>query len=157
LKSEAILWDQWLQETAEASAEPQVNGIGSAHPVRAIQVLKALVETQREPVLVNRDLHRDNVLRASREPWLVIDPKPIVAEREFALANRLPMFGATEIEDANADVVQRLSSFADTLGLDAHRVRGWAFVRAVLWSLDGGRLAPHFSRVARLLGETIRC
>ena len=32
--------------------------------------------------LVNQDLHAWNVLRAEREPWLVIDPKPLVGERE---------------------------------------------------------------------------
>lgn len=32
--------------------------------------------------LVNQDLHGGNVLRAAREPWLVVDPKPLVGERE---------------------------------------------------------------------------
>src|SRR5688572_16593954 len=31
--------------------------------------------------LVNQDLHGGNVLAAAREPWLVIDPKPLVGER----------------------------------------------------------------------------
>jgi streptomycin 6-kinase len=37
-------------------------------------------------VLVNQDLHADNILRAEREPWLAIDPKPLLGEREFGLA-----------------------------------------------------------------------
>ena len=37
-------------------------------------------------MLVNQDLHADNVLAAEREPWLVIDPKPLTGEREFAVA-----------------------------------------------------------------------
>src|SRR5215207_7784436 len=32
-------------------------------------------------VLLATDLHAGNVLRARREPWLVIDPKPFVAGR----------------------------------------------------------------------------
>lgn len=37
-------------------------------------------------VLLHQDLHADNVLRAGREPWLVIDPKPLTGEREFGVA-----------------------------------------------------------------------
>ncbi|HEY7592703.1 MAG TPA: aminoglycoside phosphotransferase family protein [Actinophytocola sp.] len=35
--------------------------------------------------LVNEDLHYLNVLRGTREPWLAIDPKPIVGDPEFGL------------------------------------------------------------------------
>jgi streptomycin 6-kinase len=45
-----------------------------------------LASTQGEQVLVHRDLHGENVLPATREPWLVIDPKPLAGEREFAVA-----------------------------------------------------------------------
>ena len=37
-------------------------------------------------MLVNQDLHADNILSATREPWLVIDPKPLAGEREFGVA-----------------------------------------------------------------------
>jgi len=43
----------------------------------AIGALTALSATQGEQVLVHQDLHGDNVLSAQREPWLVIDPKPL--------------------------------------------------------------------------------
>jgi hypothetical protein len=33
-------------------------------------------------VLLNQDLHFGNVLAAEREPWLVIDPKPLAGERD---------------------------------------------------------------------------
>ena len=48
--------------------------------------LEELAVTQGEQVLVHQDLHADNVLAAEREPWLVIDPKPLVGEREFGVA-----------------------------------------------------------------------
>lgn len=148
LRSEAVLWIQALEEAALKDDKSNGPARGTAYFGQAMRVLNALVASQASPVFVNRDLHRDNVLQANREPWLVIDPKPILAEREFALANRLPMFGTTEIEDAQSDVISRLNRYAGTLELDAHRARAWAFARAVLWSLDGSRLGPHFSRVA---------
>ena len=40
-------------------------------------------------VLVNQDLHGANILAAEREPWLVIDPKPLVGERELEASGLL--------------------------------------------------------------------
>jgi hypothetical protein len=48
--------------------------------------LTAVVSGQGEQALVHQDLHGEQVLAAEREPWLLIDPKPLTAEREFALA-----------------------------------------------------------------------
>ena len=39
--------------------------------------------------LVNQDLHDWNILEAEREPWLVIDPKPLVGERELEASGLL--------------------------------------------------------------------
>lgn len=150
LKDEAELWEQELEE-GRRSSEADAVLLGQAS-----EVLESLARTEGELALVNRDLHRDNVLQSTREPWLVIDPKPLIAEREFALANRLPMFGGTEIEEAGPDVIDRLNALAAKLRLDAHRARGWAFVRSVSWAVDGGGLAPHFWRVAGVLGKSLR-
>jgi streptomycin 6-kinase len=45
-------------------------------------------------VLLHADLHYENVLAADREPWLAIDPKPMLGVAEYqvapALWNRWP-------------------------------------------------------------------
>jgi hypothetical protein len=56
--------------------------------------------------LVNQDLHGDNVLRAQREPWLVIDPKPLVGEREFSIA---PIVRSYEFGHSQKATVDRLT------------------------------------------------
>ena len=45
--------------------------------------------TQGELVVAHQDFHSGNILRATREPWLAIDPKPLVGEREFDTASLL--------------------------------------------------------------------
>src|SRR5262249_41098372 len=60
----------------------------------AAQLLRELVPTQGELVLVHQDLHGENVLAAQRQPWLVIDPKPLAAERELTAA---PIVRSTEL------------------------------------------------------------
>ena len=83
--------------------------------------------------LVNEDLHYQNVLAGSREPWLVIDPKPLAGDPEFGL---IPLLWNRHEE---GDLSDRLDTLVDSLGLDRAKARKWTFVRAVeawLWSDD---------------------
>lgn len=83
--------------------------------------------------LVNEDLHFDNVLRGEREPWLVIDPKVIVGDREFGLVPLL--WNRFTDDDATRD---RLARVVDAVGLDPALARRWTFVRAIVSWLDQG-------------------
>jgi streptomycin 6-kinase len=90
-----------------------------------------LAATQGELVLVHQDLHGDNVLAARREPWLVIDPKPLAAEREFAIA---PIVRSGELGHSRREALGRLDRLCAELGLDRDRARGWTIVQTVAWS-----------------------
>lgn len=73
--------------------------------------------------LVNQDLHGGNVLRAGREPWLVVDPKPLVGERELD--------GAGLLRNAE-DPTLWLDALAG-LGYDRERAWSWGFAHALAW------------------------
>src|SRR5262245_2060372 len=93
-------------------------------------------------ILVNQDLHGGNVLRAQREPWLVIDPKPLVGEHELEASGLL----------RNADSVSRwLDALAD-LGLDRERARGWGVAHNLAWAWDErlGWIEQHVDEVRRI-------
>jgi streptomycin 6-kinase len=94
---------------------------------------RELAATQGELVLVHQDLHGENVLAAEREPWLVIDPKPIAAEREFAVA---PIVRSGEFGHSKRDVLYRLDRLCSELSLDRERARGWTIVQTVAWGDD---------------------
>ena len=79
--------------------------------------------------LVNQDLHGDNVLRAERLPWLVIDPKALVGERE------LDGVGLLRNADSEASVRRWLDALSE-LGLDRQRLRGWGVAHALAWGWD---------------------
>ncbi|HZS25323.1 MAG TPA: aminoglycoside phosphotransferase family protein [Gaiellaceae bacterium] len=98
-----------------------------------------LVASQGEQVLVHQDLHGDNVLAAEREPWLVIDPKPLAAEREFALA---PIVRSPELGHSKRDVHHRLDRLCAELDLDRERARGWTIVQTLAWG-EGNPVQPH--------------
>ena len=92
-----------------------------------------------EELLVNRDAHCGNVIAAQREPWLLIDPKPLVGEPAFDAGWLLLELLSDEPTPAHA---QRLLALLGAgLEVDPARLRGWAFVRAVdtaLWLLECG-------------------
>ena len=114
----------------------------------AAEFLDHLSRTQGEQVLVHQDLHGDNVLAAEREPWLVIDPKPLVAEREFSLA---PIVRSFEFGHSMQQVVHRLDRLSAELQLDRNRVRQWAIVQTVAWSFDSAHADRHFETARWLL------
>lgn len=113
----------------------------------ALEHLEALPQTQGEEVLVNQDLHGHNVLAAAREPWLVIDPKPLRGEREFALAPIIRSFEFGHSERATRSRLDRLSS---ELGLNRDRVLGWTVAQTMAWSFESG-FREHHHETARWL------
>ncbi|MEU4742028.1 aminoglycoside phosphotransferase family protein [Actinosynnema sp. NPDC023658] len=90
--------------------------------------------------LVNQDLHYENVLRGEREPWVMIDPKPLSGDPEFAV---IPLLWNRFREmDGERGLRDRFAAVCDIGELDVERARAWTFCRAVdtwLWCLDGDR------------------
>jgi streptomycin 6-kinase len=95
--------------------------------------LELAASQQGEPVLLHQDLHAGNILRAKREPWLVIDPKPLLGERAFAVVAlvRGDEFGLSE-----QLVRHRLDRLSADLSLDRARVRDWTAVQTFAWGMD---------------------
>jgi streptomycin 6-kinase len=115
----------------------------------SLEALGELAPTQGEQVLLHQDLHGDNVLAAEREPWLVIDPKPLVGEREFAVA---PIVRSVELGHSRRDVLYRLDRLTSELGLDRERARGWTIGQTIAWSVGSEYHETHVE-TARWLVE----
>lgn len=111
--------------------------IGRGLFVQAAAHARELGAWSGEEVVVNRDAHLGNVLAAGREPWLLIDPKPVVGDPAFDGAFLL----LRNLDAPTPDVVERI---AHGLAVDARRLHGWAFLRAVeniRWATDVGDAA----------------
>ncbi len=114
----------------------------------ALHYIRELAPTQGEQVLVNQDLHGENVLAAQREPWLAIDPKPLAGEREFSAAS---IVRSNELGHSRRDVLYRLDRLCAELGLDRERARGWTIAQTVAWSGGTDYVTPHMEVVEWLL------
>ncbi|WP_433387377.1 aminoglycoside phosphotransferase family protein [Micromonospora sp. KLBMP9576] len=147
LAREAAGWMARLPGNWERAGRPYERPLLDA----ALGLLADLVDSQGEQVLVNQDLHAGNVLRATREPWLVIDPKPLTGEREFGV---VALVRGGELGHSPQAVRHRLDRLSAELGLDRERVRGWAVGQTLAWSIGGGQVFPRQVEVVRWLLET---
>lgn len=91
-----------------------------------LRLFKELPQTAADRVLLATDLHAGNVLRAQRQPWLVIDPKPFVGDPAYDLTQHLFNCSASLRSDPHGTILR----FADQVGIDQERVRLWTFARA---------------------------
>ncbi|HEY6075614.1 MAG TPA: aminoglycoside phosphotransferase family protein [Gaiella sp.] len=138
--------DRWMEEVPrrwEGAGKPFERSLLEA----AIDVLGSVDRGATR--LVNQDLHAWNVLRAEREPWLVIDPKPLVGEREVDGVGPLRNAGFA----GDPGLVRRwLDALAD-LGMDRERLRGWGLAHALAWGFDHGRWSARSIEAARTISR----
>lgn len=147
LDDEARRWARNMPISFEMAGRPFERSLLD----EAIETLLNLAGSQGDQVLIHQDLHGHNVLRARREPWLAIDPKPLVGEREFGLS---PIIRSNEFGHSKQAVVHRLDRLSGELGLDRERARLWAFGHAVAWGFEGKSVLPLHLETARWLLES---
>jgi len=144
LREEALGWAATLDADWDAAGRPCERRLVDA----TAEFIDQLARSQGEQVLVHQDLHGENVLAAQREPWLVIDPKPLAGEREFSLA---PIIRSVELGHSQKDVVYRLDRLSRELQLDRDRVRCWTIAQTVAWGFHSNDAAPHYETARWLL------
>jgi streptomycin 6-kinase len=93
------------------------------------------------PVLIHGDLHYQNVLAGDREPWLVIDPKPMAGDRHYEPAPMLWNRWDEAVASGNLRTAlrRRFQTLVDAAGLDEELARDWVVVRMVynmVWELE---------------------
>ena len=103
-----------------------------------------LTSSTAELVVVHGDFNPFNILCAQREPWLAIDPKPLLGDPAYDLAQYLANYSelAAASGDPKAFFRDAIAFFSRRLGLDRYRVAAWAFVKAIgwTWSVDEAEL-----------------
>jgi streptomycin 6-kinase len=117
-------------------------------------VLDAAVATVRDlgrvqpDVMIHGDLHATNILRASREPWLVVDPKGFVGDPAYDAAMTIKWRSLRPLapDDLRAALHRLLAVFAEAAELDRESARRWAQFHAVRSAFWGRR---HGFRTAR--------
>ena len=113
----------------------------------ALDVSPKLAVTTSE-LAVNGDLHSDQVLAGTREPWLTVDPMLLRGDIAYDLARVL----WTRLDEMT-DIVAHFETAVGEAGLERDRARDWVVYRTVdywLWGLSVG-LTEDPVRCARLV------
>jgi streptomycin 6-kinase len=114
--------EHWAAET-NASARHWLDG-GLVRD--GLRVFEELSQPSIDDVLLATDLHAGNVLRAEREEYLAIDPKPFIGDRAYDATQHL--LNCRHRLIVSTDSTMR--RFSDLLDVDVERVRLWMFARA---------------------------
>jgi len=129
----------WSDATVErAAARPGV--VRDPLLGAALEVLRERPSDDVGPgdVLLCTDLHAGNVLEASREPWLLIDPKPYAGERAYDVVQHL----LNCPDRLMADPLGLTARMASLCELDVVAVRTWTFARCLTELWWGPHLMP---------------
>jgi streptomycin 6-kinase len=132
----------WLDDLA---AQPRDIPIPRRYVEQALSLGRDLVT---DPGSVGRmihgDLHYANVLAADREPWLVIDPKPMSGDPHYEPAPMLWNRWGELADDVRGGLRRRFHHLVDAARLDEDRARDWVVVRMIVnanWSVQDAQRA----------------
>lgn len=113
-----------------------------------LRLFTALCDSSPASVLLATDAHAGNVLRADREPWLLIDPKPFLGDPAYDATQHL-LNCRTRLHTQPERTIRR---FADLLALDHERIRLWTFARVAVRAGEDWR-DPRWLDVARAVSK----
>lgn len=119
---------------------------------------KRLLSNQSESRLLHGDIHHGNILNSERG-WLAIDPKGVIGERSYEVANTLcNPIGFPAIVHNPKRMMRLAAMFASVLALDKRRIIEFSFAHACLsacWFLEDGMDADEALETAKLLDQLI--
>lgn len=98
-----------------------------------------LLATNEPALLLHGDLHHFNILRATRQPWLAIDPKGLVGDPAYEIGAFLYNPDLAQRPNLDRLLQRRIDLLAEQLGFDRVRIRGWGIAQAVLsacWTIE---------------------
>jgi streptomycin 6-kinase len=130
-----------LESWTQALSNYQGNEFPKPVIDKAKHLLYELLPTS-EPVLLHGDLHHDNILSATREPYLAIDPKGLVGNRVYDVTAAMlnpdaPTLGR---QPELARILERRASiYSEILSINKEEILSWTFVQYVLgciWSIE---------------------
>jgi streptomycin 6-kinase len=130
--------DHWAAETrADRLRWPDAGLVG-----RGLERMEELARPSAGDVLLATDLHAGNVLRADRQRWLAIDPKPFIGDRAYDATQHL-LNCRDRLIARPFDTIRRV---AGMLSVDEERVRWWLFARSAaepreVWDGDSFAIA----------------
>jgi streptomycin 6-kinase len=141
--------ENWLEGLSRMQQDPRAKDLISKRLMDySIGLSKDLCVSMGELVLLHGDLHHDNILSSNRAPYLAIDPKGLIGEREYECGAlvRNPICKMRGMSGLSRFLKKRLDQIAAETGFDRKRIQQWSMVQAVLaayWQIEDGEENSH--------------
>lgn len=107
---------------------------------RGAVVARELLNDQRDVRVLHGDIHHENIRYSTERGWLAFDPKGLIGERTYDVANTFCNPGPMrELVETEARVMQTAKILSDKLHIQYSRILRFAFAYACLsasWDLD---------------------
>ena len=120
---------------------------------------RALLAAPRGVMPLHGDLHHSNVLDGGMRGWLAVDPKGLLGERTYDVANLMGNpWPHGEVVHSTERMRRMAEFYAARLDMDAHRVLAFALAHAGLaasWDLDEGLDPGYRLRCAEVLAPLV--
>lgn len=117
-----------------------------------VQLLRTLPASATRNVIVHGDFNPGNILSATRSPWLVIDPKPMIGDPGYDLCPLLLLVDDPFLhEDPAAVLNHRANLVAEIVGEPAERLIAWSIARCVeaaLWHASRSEIPAGAGKMA---------
>lgn len=136
LSDNACQWEQQLRTDAAELDHPL-----SPRAVHTAMATARELGRVQPDLMVHGDFHATNILRAEREPWLVVDPKGYAGDPAYdsGMPIKWRPLRSLKGNELRKAVWRGLHGFADAAELDQERVLRWAQFHAVQAALWGRR------------------
>jgi streptomycin 6-kinase len=141
--------ERWFQELfRKAEADTAAGGVSIF--VRGARVAEALLAEPRDIRVLHGDIHHANIRHSAERGWLAFDPKGLVGERTYDLANTLcnPYRGTPRFDPLvhnQRRLLRNAGILAEATGIDLGRVLAFAFAYGCLsasWTLSDNANDP---------------
>lgn len=125
---------------------------------KATDLADKLLAEEKDICVLHGDIHHENILHSDRG-WLAIDPKGIIGERTYEVANTIcNPYGLSDIVHSSQRIQRQVDIFASELGLDRRRILAFAYIHScisICWSLEDRQDASYVRQSCKLLEKLV--
>jgi streptomycin 6-kinase len=158
LPQELITLQTWFRALYSKASEDRSAGVDSSF-VRAARLAEDLLANPLDVRVLHGDMHHENV-RHSQRGWLAFDPKGLVGERTYDVANTLcNPYGMPHLTHNETRLLTNAGILAEAMKIDLQRVLTFLYMYANLsasWHLADGNDPAHEWAIIALVEPHIR-
>jgi streptomycin 6-kinase len=151
---------RWFRSLFKQAEQDRQAGIDSVF-IRGARLAEELLDDPREVRVLHGDIHHENIRFKDGRGWLAFDPKGLVGERTFDVANTFcnPLDMQHDWVVNEARVLTTAGIFSEKLKIEPERILAFTFIYLCLsasWILEDGKYPDDELKIAALVERQLK-